>query len=126
MIQPRAIARQHCLLWSSAGSMRLSPLAKTGAMMMFCLQALLLAAHSLMASRGWRINLRGLAEVQTLLWLPVFLFGLWLSWRVTSFMWHVLTQPYEDNAVMQSVPARQVPQQHVRHASQRPRPPGWP
>lgn len=47
------------------------------------------------------INLRNpwglcLAEVQTLVWIPLLLTVLWLSWHTLAFVWQVLTQPYEE------------------------------
>ncbi|BDA48624.1 hypothetical protein COCOBI_12-3050 [Coccomyxa sp. Obi] len=54
----------------------------------------------LRASGG--INLRNpwglcLAEVQTLVWIPLLLTALWLSWHTLAFIWQVLSQPYEED-----------------------------
>lgn len=61
------------------------------------MQGVLLALHGAAASRGWRINLRPLAEVQTLAWTPIFLFAFWISWHMMLVMWRVLTEPYDNN-----------------------------
>lgn len=47
------------------------------------------------------VNLRNpwglcLAEVQTLVWIPLLLTVLWLSLRTLAFLWRVISEPYEE------------------------------
>lgn len=90
-------------------------------------QAMLLSAHAAVRVRGWRMNLRPLAEIQTLLWLPVAFLLLWACWHVLLLLWSGLTAPYEDSSAAVVQPAassRQLPHQHrhpayAHHAKQR-------
>ena len=66
-----------------------------------------------MATRGWRINLRALAEVQTLAWTPIFLLFAWAGWHLLLVFWAVLTEPHDDNDTA-LVPAH-VPQASHMH-----------
>lgn len=89
--------------------------------------AMLLSAHAAVRVRGWRMNLRPLAEIQTLLWLPVAFLLLWACWHVLLLLWSGLTAPYEDSSAAVVQPAassRQLPHQHrhpayAHHAKQR-------
>ncbi len=58
-------------------------------------------AKEVLRKRGG-VNLRNpwgmcLAEVQTLIWIPVLLTALRLSWHTLAFIWRVITEPYEED-----------------------------
>lgn len=60
-------------------------------------QATALGVHGMAASRGWRINLRPLAEIQTLVWTPLFFAALWMGWHVLAFIWELIMTPYDED-----------------------------
>ncbi|KAK9814998.1 hypothetical protein WJX73_004353 [Symbiochloris irregularis] len=57
----------------------------------------LLMVHGMVTSRRWRINLRPLAEIQTLVWLPLTFALLWMGWRVLAFLWEFIMTPFDES-----------------------------
>lgn len=48
--------------------------------------------------RGWRVNLRALAEVQLLVWLPLSCLIVWLFLRTVVLVWQVIREPFDPDA----------------------------
>ena len=65
--------------------------------------------RNFLRKRGYRVNLRPLAEVQTLLWLPVLLGVLWMCWKLGALIWHLIATPNKEGplpvAVDQPLPS---------------------
>ena len=59
------------------------------------MQAVLLGIHGAAARHKLRVNLRPLAEVQTLLWLPGLLLAAWALWALMSLIVRVILLPLE-------------------------------
>ena len=60
------------------------------------MQGLLRSAHAAAVKHHLRVNLRPLAEVQTLLWTPAAMLLLWLSWRLLVLFVRVIMLPLDD------------------------------
>ena len=73
-----------------------------------------------MLRRNGGVNLRNpwgvcLAEVQTLVWIPLLLTVVWCLWHALGMLWALLTAPYDEHGP----PPYQQQQQHQvyhRHA----------
>ena len=61
------------------------------------MQGILLGVHRAAVRHKLRVNLRVLAEVQTLLWLPAMLLAAWAAWALMGLIVRVMMLPLEDS-----------------------------
>lgn len=63
-----------------------------------CSQAFLHSVHQVAVQHKLRLNLRPLAEVQTLLWTPALALLCWLAWHVLRLIVLVIMLPMDQQA----------------------------
>ena len=66
-------------------------------------QGILPGLHNFAVRHKLRVNLRPLAEVQTLLWLPAMLLAAWAAWALMSLIVRVMMLPLEDTSQSSAV-----------------------
>ncbi|KAK9917041.1 hypothetical protein WJX75_000269 [Coccomyxa subellipsoidea] len=76
-------------------------------------------AKEVLRRRGG-INLRNpwglcLAEVQTLIWIPVLLTALRMGWHTLAFLWRVISEPYEEEPHASHQSSYKIGHEHVSH-----------
>ena len=74
-----------------------------------------------MLRRNGGVNLRNpwgmcLAEVQTLVWIPLLLLAVWCLWHVVGILWPFITTPYEEDDPSPRQQQQQQQQSYHRHA----------
>ena len=79
------------------------------------MQAFLHSAHKVAVQHKLRLNLRPLAEVQTLLWTPALVLLCWLAWHVLRLIVLVIMLPMDQETSGGS----QTMQPHIVHQTSR-------
>ena len=83
----------------TTASYRPEPLLRAG----HAVQAFLHSAHRSAVQHKLRVNLRPLAEVQMLLWMPGLLLLAWLGWRFLVLILQAILLPLDEQATSAAV-----------------------